>query len=114
VKKIVLIGFVLVASLLIYHTVKRIAPYEDVMQTQRITLDSIHVVGPVVRIYDKSLRQNFWLKSYTSLDATEFDSLQNKSAQIYYMKLFAGPLENRIFKIEVDSVIVFDQVIDGD
>jgi hypothetical protein len=113
VKRGVLIGLVIVALLFIYLTVKRSIPYEEAMQNQIITLDSINVVGPVVWIYDKKLHQNFWLKSYTSLDAEGFDSLRHKSARVQYMKVFAGPFENRIFKIEIDSVVVFNQVVEG-
>jgi hypothetical protein len=66
----------------------------------------------VVWIYDKPSGQNFWLKSYTSFHAKEFDSLKGKSALIHYMKVLGGPLENRIFKMEIDSVAVFDQVVE--
>lgn len=85
-------------------------PYDKAMQTQHITIDSITVTGPVVLIHDKPSGRNFWFKTYTSFHPKEFDSLQGKQADIYYMKVFTGPFENRIFKMEVDSVVVFDQV----
>ena len=112
-KRVVLIGLAVVALLSIYFMVKRSIPYEEVMQTQLITIDSITHTGPLVLVFNKSLRKTFWLKSYTSLDAREFDSLQGKAAQIHYMKFLTGPFENRIFKMEVDSVVVFDQVVEG-
>jgi hypothetical protein len=112
-KRIILIGLAVVVLLSIYFMVKRSLPYEEAMQTRRITIDSVTVTGPVALIYDKPSGKNFWLKSYTSFHAKEFDSLPGKTAQIYYMKVFAGPFENRIFKIEIDSVVVFDQVVEG-
>lgn len=92
---------------------KHSIPYEELMQPQHITIDSIIVTGPVVWIYDKASRRNFWLKSYTSFHAKEFDSLHGKAVRIHYMKVLAGPFENRIFKMEIDSVVIFDQVIDS-
>jgi hypothetical protein len=111
VKRIAFIGIIIVALLLIYVHIKRAIPDEKEMQKERITLDSFHTVGPIVWIYDRNLRQKFWLKSYTSLDASKFDSLRNRSAQIYYKKVFSGPFENRIFKLVIDSAVVFDQVV---
>src|SRR5262245_29976767 len=112
-KRIVIISLLVAGLLFIYLSVKRLMPYEEVMQKKRITLDSINVIGPLVWVHDKTSNQNFWLKSYTSLNATAFDTLQNKSVEVHYMKVFSGPFENRIFKIEIDSVVVFDQVVDG-
>jgi hypothetical protein len=112
VKRGILTGLAVVALLSIYFMVKRSIPYDDVMQTQHIIIDSVSVIGPVVWIYDKPSGQNFWLKSYTSFHAKEFDSLQGKAARIHYMKVLTGLFENRIFKMEVDSVIVFDQAIE--
>ena len=111
-KRIILIGLAVIAVLSIYFMVKRSIPYEEVMQTGRITIDNFTVVGPLVIIFDKPSRRNFWLKSYTSFDVKEFDSLEGKTARIHYMKVLAGPFENRIFKIEIDSVVVFDQALE--
>jgi hypothetical protein len=40
------------------------------------------------------------------------DTLKSKKATIRYMQLLVVPLENRIFHLEVDSVVVIDQVIE--
>ncbi len=111
-KQAIVIGLVVIAFLSIYLIVKRSIPYENEMQSKDITLDSINVTGPVALIYDKESRQNFWLKSYSSFQAHEFDSLQGKQARVHYKKFLAGPFENRIFKMEIDSVVVFDQVVE--
>jgi hypothetical protein len=112
-KRILLIGLAVIILLSIYFMVQRSMPYQEVMQTQGITIDSFIVTGPVVLIFDRPSRQNFWLKSYTSFHAKEFDSLRGKAARVHYMKTFVGPFENRIFKLEIDSVVVFDQVIEA-
>lgn len=111
-KRVMLMALAAVILICIYLMVKRSIPYEAVMQKKQITIDSFTVAGPVVFIYDKSSRQNFWLKSYSSFNAKEIDSLRGKASRIYYMKSFTGPLENRIFKIEINSVVVFDQVLE--
>lgn len=112
-KRLIFIGVAVVALFCIYLIVKRSIPYEEAMQTQDITIDSIAVTGPVVWIYDKPTGRNFWFKLYTSFHAKGFDSLQGKAARIHYVKVFAGPFENRIFRMEIDSVVVFDQVVEG-
>ncbi len=109
IKKALFIGLIAVLLLAIYLLVKHSIPREETMQTQDITIDSIAVTGPVVFIYNKPSRENFWLKSYTTFDATEFDSLKGRPVRIHYMKAFAGPFENRIFKIETGSGVVFEQ-----
>ena len=111
-KRVIVIGLVVIAFLSIYLFVKRSVPYENEMLSKDIALDSISVTGPVALIYDKKSRQNFWLKSYSSFHANEFDSLQGKEARVHYKKFLAGPFENRIFKMEIDSVVVFDQVVE--
>jgi hypothetical protein len=112
-KRIVLIGLAALVLVSIYLTVKRSIPYEEKMQTQDIIIDSFRVTGPIVLIHDKHSSQNFWLKSYNSFDAKQFDSLHDKTARVHYMKSIGGPLENRIFKIEIDSVEIFNQVIES-
>ena len=111
-KRIALIGLAAVVLVSIYIMVKRSIPYEAKMQTQEITIDSFRITGPIVLIHDKHSSQNFWLKSYNSFDAKQFDSLQGKTARVHYMKSIGGPLENRIFKIEIDSVEIFDQAVE--
>ncbi len=112
-KRVTLILFAGIALLAIYLWWKRSVPYENELQTQQITIDSTTITGPVVLIYDKRSRQSFWLKSYTSFDAEEFDSLKGKAVRIHYMKFLVGPFENRIFKMEVDSVVVFNQAVES-
>ncbi|NOT73526.1 MAG: hypothetical protein HOP08_01270 [Cyclobacteriaceae bacterium] len=108
-KKVLAIGILSICLLAIFLIINRSKPQADKMQTKQIKIDSITVTGPVVFIYDKSSRENYWLKSYTTLDAQKFDSLTGRTVIIHFMKAFAGPLENRIFKIQADSVFVFDQ-----
>jgi len=43
---------------------------------------------------------------------SRLDTLKTKKASVRYMKFFAGPLENRIFHMEVDSIVVIDQVVE--
>jgi hypothetical protein len=94
--------------------VRRSIPYSDRedLFSAEISIDSIWTFGPAAGIYDRRSGKYYWLKSYTSLDQTKLDSLKNRPANIRYMKFLQGPLENRIFYMEVDSVVVFDQVIE--
>jgi hypothetical protein len=94
--------------------VRRSIPYSDRedLFSAKISIDSIWTLGPAAGIYDRRSRKYYWLKSYTPLDQANLDSLKNRQANIRYMKFLLGPLENRIFYMEVDSVVVFDQVVE--
>jgi len=43
---------------------------------------------------------------------TAFDTLQSKKAAIRYMKFLKGPLENRVYHMEVNSIVVIDQIVE--
>jgi len=105
--------FVVVIGILIF--IKRSIPYDDSdeLMTTNIPIDSIWSFGPTTAIYDKTSEKYYWLKSYTSIDQSSMDTLKLKKARIKYMKFFAGPLENRIYQLKVDSIIVFDQVVEN-
>lgn len=98
----------------IYLLIKRSIPYSDRtdLLTAEISIDSVWTLGPATGLYDKTTQTYYWLKSYTSLDQSKFDTLKNKKARVRYTKFLGGPLENRISWMEVDSVIVFDQVVE--
>jgi len=98
----------------IYLLIKKSLPYGDRSEllSAEISIDSIWTVGPTATFYDKSKRQYYWLKSYSSFSQLELDTIKHKKANIRYMKFLKGPLENRIFRMEIDSVVVFDQVIE--
>jgi hypothetical protein len=92
----------------------RSLPFSDrpeLLSTQ-ISIDSIWTLGPAVGIYDKGARTHYWLKSMTSIDMSMLDTLKSKKASIKYMKFLNGPLEYRIFRMQVDSVVVINQVIE--
>jgi len=113
-KRVILIIAVLVISTVIYFFVKRSLPYSDRVEllSADISVDSIWSLGPATAIYDKASQKYYWMKSYTSFDQSMMDTLKSRKASIRYMKFLKGPLENRIFRMEVDSVVVFDQVIE--
>jgi hypothetical protein len=98
----------------IFIFVKRSIPYLDSPQllSADISIDSILSVGPAVAIYDSTSETYYWLKSVNSFDMAAFDTLQSKKASIRYMKFLKGPLENRIFHMEVNSIVVIDQTIE--
>jgi hypothetical protein len=98
----------------IFVWVKRSIPYADSDEvfSASISLDSIWSVGPAAAIYDRKKEKYFWLKSYRTFDLSNFDTLKGKTARIRYVKFLAGPFEDRIFWMEVDSVLVFDQIIE--
>jgi len=89
-------------------------PYRDStdMLSAEIFIDSIWRLGPASGIYDSKKQEYYWLKSYSSIEPLKLDAFKNKKGRIRYMKFLEGPLENRIVWLEVDSVVVFDQVID--
>lgn len=93
--------------------IRRSIPYSDrpELLSGTISIDSIWSLGPVITVFDKTSQTYYWLKSYTSFDLSSLDTLKRKTVSIRYMKFLDGPLENRIFRMEVDSVVVFDQVI---
>lgn len=102
-----------IAAAAIFLFIRRSIPYSDSknLQTANISLDSIWSFGPTVGIYDKASHRYFWLKSYTSFDNTAMDTLRSRHAKIRFMKFMNGPLENRIYWMQIDSTVVFDQVI---
>lgn len=111
-----LVLFILFVTIVtwIFLLIKRSIPYSDRAEllSTNISIDSIWSFGPAATIYDKTSRKYYWLKSFTSLDQTMLDTLKSRRANIRYMKFLKGPLENRIFWMEVDSVIVIDQVVE--
>jgi len=113
-KRVIVVTIVLAIGIGIALFITKSIPYSDreELLSAKISIDSVWSLGPETAIYDKSSRQFYWLKSYTSFDQSMVDTLKSKTASIRYMKFFEGPLENRIYRMEVDSVVVFDQVID--
>lgn len=115
-KRIFLLGIVIAVGVGLFLVFRRSLPYSDNagLLSTTISVDSIWSLGPATAIFDKHSRQYYWLKSYTSFDQSGFDTLKSKKARIKYMKFLDGPLENRVYQMEVDSIIVFDQVIEID
>ena len=115
-KRMIILGVVIVIGAAIFFYIRRSIPYSDnaALLTDDISIDSIWSLGPATTIYDSSSGIYYWLKSYTSFDQSGFDTLQNKAARIKYMKFLEGPLENRVYQIKIDSIIVFDQVVASD
>lgn len=113
-KRLIIVLVLAIIAVGVFFWIKRSIPYSDHAEllSTDISIDSIWSLGPAVAIYDKSLQEYYWLKSYTSFDMAELDTLKSRKASIRYMKFLQGPLENRIFRMEVDSVVVFDQVIE--
>ena len=113
-KRLILSIFIVAIAMLIIFFIKRSIPYNDrpELQAADISLDSIWALGPVTGIYDKASGKYYWLKSYSSFDQSAFDTLKGNRARVRYMKFLQGPLENRVFYMAVDSVIIFNQVID--
>ncbi|MFZ6008826.1 MAG: hypothetical protein ACOYXT_00645, partial [Bacteroidota bacterium] len=50
----------------VFFWIKRSIPYSDHAEllSTDISIDSIWSLGPAVAIYDKSLQEYYWLKSY--------------------------------------------------
>lgn len=113
-RRLILLMVLVAIAAGIFLFIKRSVPYSDRADilSASISIDSIWSFGPATAIYDKTSRKYYWLKSYTSLDQSMMDTLKSKTAKIRYIKFLMGPLENRIFHMEVDSVVVFDQVIE--
>ena len=108
-----LVGVVMVLAY-IFSLVRRNIPREgsENVLSAEISIDSIMTLGPTLAIYDKTLRQHFWLKSYTSFDVSKLDSLKSRKASIRYMKFLQGPLENRIVRMQVGQRVIIDQIVD--
>ena len=113
-KRLILLILLVAIATALFLVIKRSIPYSDRAEllSTDISIDSIWSLGPATGVYDKTSQEYYWLKSYTSLDQSALDTLKSKRARIRYMKFLKGPLENRIFRMEVDSVVVFDQVIE--
>ncbi|HEU5289644.1 MAG TPA: hypothetical protein VFU05_03310 [Cyclobacteriaceae bacterium] len=113
-KRMTLLVMFVAVAITIFLFIKRSIPYSDSAEllSTEISIDSIWSLGPTTAVYDRKSQKYYWLKSYTSLDQLALDTLKSKRARIQYMKFLKGPIENRIFRIEVDSVVVFDQVIE--
>jgi hypothetical protein len=113
-KRLILSIIIITIATGIFLLIKRSIPYSDRTEllSANISIDSIWSLGPTTAIYDKSAQKYYWLKSFTSLDQRMLDTLKSKRANIRYMKFLKGPLENRIFRMEVDSVVIIDQVIE--
>ena len=114
VRRFVMLIVAAVVIVWIVSFVKQSIPYgnSDEILSTSISIDSIWSFGPTVAIYDKNSRKSYWIKSYTSFDHPNVDSLKRKTAKIRYMKFLQGPLENRIVRMEVDSVVIIDQVVE--
>ncbi len=115
-KRLILLILLVVIGTGIFLFIRRSTPYSDraELMSADISIDSIWSLGPATAVYDKASQKYYWLKSYTSLDQSALDTLKSKRARIRYMKFLKGPLENRIFQMEVNSVVVFDQVIESE
>jgi len=113
-KKLVIVILIAVAGYGIFLFVNCSMPYSDrpELLSAEISIDSIWNIGLVTTLRDKHSRQFYWLKSYSSVDQSAFDTLKNKKAKIRYMKFLSGPIENRIFWMQVDSTMVFNQIIE--
>jgi hypothetical protein len=107
--------FIVIAAAGIIVFIARSIPKADNQRllSTEISLDSIWSLGPTVTFYNKKTQKYYWLKSYTSMNQSKFDTLKSRKALVRYMKFLTGPFENRIFRMEVDSIVVFDQVIEN-
>jgi hypothetical protein len=113
-KRLILIIIVVCVVAGMSMLIKRSIPYSDRpdLYSAEISIDSIWTLGPAAAIYDKTSKKYYWLKSYTSLDQRQLDTLKSKKASIRYAKFLMGPLANRIFRMEVDSIVIVDQVVE--
>ena len=112
-RRLILLIILVVTATGIFLFITRSIPYSDRPEilSASISIDSIWSLGPATAVYDSTSRKYYWFKSYTSLDQSKLDTLKSKTASIRYMKFLMGPLENRIFHMEVDSVLIFDQIV---
>jgi len=112
-KRLIILAVLVVALISFLIWVNRAIPYNDSekLLSAKISVDSVWSLGPAVAIYDKVSDKYYWLKSMTSTDPPDLNAIKSKQADIRYMKFLAGPFENRIFYIRVDSTVVFNQVI---
>jgi len=115
-KKLVMLILISIIVYGIFLFVNRSIPYSErpELLSADVSIDSIWRLGPATALYDKTSQQFYWFKSYSPGNPFNFDVLKNKKAKIRYMKFLSGPLENRIFWIQVDSTVVFDEVIHQD
>src|SRR5690349_20300397 len=113
-KRLIFLILMLVVVTGIFLVVNKSLPYSDrdELFSSEISIDSVLTIGPAAAVYDSASQEYYWLKSYSSFDQSALDTLKHKRAKIRYMKFLKGPLENRIFRMEVDSIVVFDQVIE--
>jgi hypothetical protein len=113
-RKLIVLFVIAIIGAGIYLFIRESMPYSDRSEllSAEISIDSVWTVGPTATFYDKSKRQYYWLKSYSSFSQLRLDTLRHRKANIRYMKFLSGPLENRIFRMEIDSVVIFDQVIE--
>jgi hypothetical protein len=104
----------LIVAVCIFFTIRRSLPYGDRpdLLSDEISIDSIRTLGTAAWIYDKTSKKYYWLKSYKLLDQSKLDTLKSRRAVVRYVKFFKGPLENRIFYMRVDSVVLIDQIIE--
>lgn len=112
-RRLIFFGGIATVLVCIISLIHRAIPYDDgsnIFSTE-ISVDSIRSMGPMTAIYDKTSNQYYWLKSYTSFNHSELDTLKSKKARIRYMKILKGTLEKRIVWMQVDSIVVFDQII---
>lgn len=109
---IILMIIILLGS--IFLLIRKSIPYSDRpdLLKANISIDSVWQFGPAAAIYDRSKRQYYWMKSYTDVRLNMLDTLKSRAVQITYVKYLMGPLENRITQMEVDSLVVFDQVVE--
>jgi hypothetical protein len=105
---------VLILGLGLFLFLRRSLPYAsnpDILSAE-ITIDSTWTLGPAAGIYDRRSEQYYWLKYYRPVDLSELDTLKGRKVRVKYTKVFIGPLENKISRMEADSVLLFDQVIE--
>jgi hypothetical protein len=113
-KRLVILILVAIIVTGVVLFIRRSIPYSDrdELFSATIKIDSIWSMGPATTFYDKTSRKYYWLKSLTPLDQEMLDTLKSKKAHVRYMKFLMGPFENRIFRMEVDSIVIIDQVIE--
>jgi hypothetical protein len=71
--------YLIIATILIVAVVllvKNSLPDKKRLITTRITIDSVHVAGPVVRLFDNKTRQVYWFKTLTTFSPQALDSLK--------------------------------------
>lgn len=112
-RRIVIAIIFLITVTGIFLVFRRSIPYNDRAEllSGEISIDSVWTLGPATVLYDRKSGEQYWFKSLTSIEPADLDTLKARKAKIRYMKFFDGFMENRIFRIEVDSIVVFDQVV---